>query len=135
MSEAGLLARTLDVVFSSINGCLAPSSRFVSDSLNQISRQPCLIPPAATLPGQRVCASHFGLAAPLPVGPSHQQYSLFISYVELYNDKIYDLLDNSAALNIHRESKKMREQASGRFNNPNLPQQPQPPDTLKKFIS
>lgn len=111
-SSAGILPRTIDVLFNSIEG-LHGSSKYrparldgieLNDSSSIFSRAPSL--DNFTLPTQQpilgdVLAEHFGTSTSevdhdpttLKVDRNYE-YSIWLSYAEVYNEKIYDLLTN-----------------------------------------
>ncbi|KAH9968742.1 P-loop containing nucleoside triphosphate hydrolase protein [Russula dissimulans] len=112
-SSAGILPRTVDVLFNSIER-LQSTSKYrparlngieLDDSSSIFSRAPSL--DHFTFPTQQpvlgdVLAEHFGSTAASEVDHDpttlkvdrNYEYSIWLSYAEVYNEKIYDLLTN-----------------------------------------
>ncbi|KAI9511778.1 kinesin-domain-containing protein [Russula earlei] len=112
-SSAGILPRAIDVLFNSIDG-LQGNSKYrparlngieLSDASSIFSRGPSL--DNFTLPTQQpvlsdVFAEHFGRTAASEVDHDpttlkvdrNYEYSIWVSYAEVYNERIYDLLTN-----------------------------------------
>ncbi|KAH9982702.1 P-loop containing nucleoside triphosphate hydrolase protein [Lactifluus volemus] len=112
-SSAGILPRTMDVLFNSVEG-LQGNSKYRPTRLNGIelndassifSRTTSL--DNFTLPAQQqvlsdVLAEHFESTAVIEADHDsttlrvdrNYEYSIWLSYAEVYNEKIYDLLTN-----------------------------------------
>ncbi|TFK57609.1 kinesin-domain-containing protein [Heliocybe sulcata] len=104
--SAGILPRTLDVVFNSIEG-LHAEHRYrpvrlqgVEDAPTSLaSSTPRSTPASSNAPALAdILAEHFEEPTELDVDPTvlpvdrNHEYSIWLSYAEVYNEKVYDLL-------------------------------------------
>lgn len=102
---AGILPRAIDVIFNSTRGL---ECRRAIRPVGLTGVQPGVSDPHSSLLRETPGAKHAPHAGPLraafpdtdetrvPVD-GHYRYSVWVSYVEVYNEKLYDLLDTSAA--------------------------------------
>ncbi|KAF7340043.1 Kinesin-like protein [Mycena venus] len=102
--SAGILPRTLDVLFNSIEG-LHGSGKYRPVRLQGVEladKTDSAPPPVAPEPGlAEVLGQHMDPAASdSDIDPTvlkvdrNYEYTIWLSYAEVYNEKVYDLLDN-----------------------------------------
>nr|GAT43634.1 kinesin-like protein [Mycena chlorophos] len=102
--SAGILPRTLDVIFNSIDG-LHGSGKYRPVRLEGIEladKSDSAPPPVAPVPEiAEVLGQHMDTSASdADIDPTaitidrNYEYTIWISYAEVYNEKVYDLLDN-----------------------------------------
>ncbi|KAF7306532.1 Kinesin-like protein [Mycena indigotica] len=102
--SAGILPRSLDVIFNSIEG-LHGSGKYRPVRLQGVEladKSDSAPPPVAPAPGvAEVLGQHMDAAASdADIDPTvltldrNYEYTIWISYAEVYNEKVYDLLDN-----------------------------------------
>ncbi|GAA5917568.1 hypothetical protein JCM6882_001981 [Rhodosporidiobolus microsporus] len=101
--EQGLLPRIVEVVWGSLKGKekpLSPASTAApANGGRRITSQP---PPSHSTPAAKPSLRGLGAKESLPIGdlpdlvPVNEgyEYALFVSYSEIYNEKIYDLLES-----------------------------------------
>ncbi|KAI0983115.1 hypothetical protein GJ496_005329 [Pomphorhynchus laevis] len=133
--DPGLLPRSIDAIFNSIvlleKYCLSRNSQTnefnrVTDADRMLERQrrdllPSILNKSAKRPYYNRGLSnsvHFGDRvrddSKLFCTSEHSRFSVFVSYVEVYNRYIYDLLDNSDR-GTTIQTKNLREDKSGRM--------------------
>ncbi|KAK7064608.1 kinesin-like protein [Favolaschia claudopus] len=117
---AGILPRTLDVLFNSIEG-LHGGDKFRPVRLQGVEladKNDSAPPPVTPEPGlAEVLGQHMDAAASdLDIDPTvlkvdrNYEYTIWLSYAEVYNEKVYDLLDNvqdASTSNIPRSGKSL----------------------------
>ncbi|KAJ7071420.1 kinesin-like protein [Mycena amicta] len=102
--SAGILPRTLDVIFNSIEG-LHGSGKYRPVRLQGVEladKSDSAPPPVVPGPGLvEVLGQHMDTSASdADIDPTvltldrNYEYTIWISYAEVYNEKVYDLLDN-----------------------------------------
>ncbi|KAJ7823570.1 kinesin-like protein [Mycena olivaceomarginata] len=102
--SAGILPRTLDVLFNSIEG-LHGNGKYRPVRLQGVEladKTDSAPPPVAPEPGlAEVLGQHMDpSAADTDIDPTvlkvdrNYEYTIWLSYAEVYNEKVYDLLDN-----------------------------------------
>ncbi|GAA6049064.1 hypothetical protein JCM3770_003869 [Rhodotorula araucariae] len=90
--DAGLLPRVVEVVWKSLAGKRKPASAFTSPTSRAPSRAgpPMTSTPNGTSPRESLSTAPESVVIPLSDG---YEYSVWVSYSEIYNEKIYDLLE------------------------------------------
>ncbi|EPQ28102.1 uncharacterized protein PFL1_04429 [Pseudozyma flocculosa PF-1] len=123
--EAGILPRTLDVIFNSIKGLESKTdirpiglsgiervdaSKGAATHPASVGIDPFLVPgltkklfDRATSRSLKVLKAHDHDSTKLPVD-RNQRYSVWVSYVEVYNEKLFDLLDGPPRSNAGSSS-------------------------------
>ncbi|WFD31757.1 succinate--hydroxymethylglutarate CoA-transferase [Malassezia sp. CBS 17886] len=104
--EAGILPRALDVIFSSIAGqeCTSAIRPVGLTGVQPGISEPCsslLSGAQAHTSRQRGAVLPLSDTRVLPVDRAFR-YSVWVSYVEVYNEKLYDLLETATPSLLHR---------------------------------
>ncbi|GIY18875.1 kinesin-like protein KIF23 [Caerostris darwini] len=127
--DGGLLPRSLDVIFNSIKDCQAPKFVFKPDKLNAFDTQltsdamldcqmEMRLHNKASMKNSRrekILTERIPDETVITELPPDVHFSVFVSYVEIYNNYIYDLLEelpSDTKRKMNFNSKMLREDAS-----------------------
>lgn len=105
--EAGLIPRAMDVVFNSIDGLqsesdISPVGLYGVERADRASLGPAAVPAlsrklSADAPRQSLSPLSFSRDSTKLKVDRNYRYSVWVSYVEVYNEKLFDLLDTGSS--------------------------------------